>query len=185
VSAEDAARWDARHAAAAPSWVPHPILAELTARGRVLELAAGLSGTALALAAAGAQVTAVDVSEVAMRRLAAEASARGLAARVATVVADLEAYVADAAAFDLVLATRFWDAGAFVRAAAAVAPGGTLAWETFRLEERQKYRPGFAASFCLAEGEPAALLPAGFTVVRVVDLDDGASATRRLVARRG
>jgi hypothetical protein len=64
-----------------------------------------------------------------------------------------------------------------------VAPGGTLAWETFTLAER-RHRPGFAEAFCLRAGEPASLLPAGFVVLSQVDRDDGTSATRRLIARR-
>jgi SAM-dependent methyltransferase len=200
VSEADAARWNARFAAQMPTWEAHPIVAEVAeaaersdgtdgARGgrgrRVLEVACGASGSALALAASGAHVTAVDVSDVALAQLGAEAAARGLTARIATVVADLDVWTAEAEAFDLVLATRFWDAGVFARAARAVAPGGTLAWEAFTLAER-RYRPGFAEAFCLQDGEPASRIPEhlGFAVVRLVDLDDGAHATRRLVARR-
>ncbi len=179
-------RWNARFAAATPELAPHPLVTvlQVTAGARVLELACGPSGSALALAAAGAQVLAVDVSDVALAQLAAEAARRGLAARLTTLQADLGAWTPPAAGFDLVFATRFWDAAVFARAAAAVAPGGTLAWETFTLAERA-HRPGFAAAFCLRDGEPASLLPPDFQVLRAEDLDDGKSATRRLVARRG
>ena len=47
-------------------------------RGPVLELASGPSGSALAAAAAGRNVTAVDVSDVALDMLAAEAQRRGV-----------------------------------------------------------------------------------------------------------
>jgi cyclopropane fatty-acyl-phospholipid synthase-like methyltransferase len=185
VSADDAARWNARFAATAPTWAVHPIVAELPPAARVLELAAGASGSALALAAAGARVTAVDVSDVALAQLAQEAAARGLADRIAPIVADLDTWSPPPAAFDLVLATRFWAPAVFARAARAVAPGGTLAWETFTLAE-QRHRPTFAASFCLQDSEPASRLPADlpFEVVRMLDLDDGAHATRRFLARR-
>ncbi len=178
-------KWNQRFAAAAPGFLPHPIVTELRPRiapgARVLELASGPSGSALALAAAGADVTAVDISDVALTRLATAAAQRGLHVTVAN--HDLSAWTPPAAAFALVFATRFWDAAVFARAAAAVAPGGTLAWETFTLAE-QRYRPSFAPEFCLQAGEPASLLPAGWVVEVLRELDDGASATRRLIARR-
>jgi SAM-dependent methyltransferase len=188
VSAADAAKWNARFAAATPAWPVHPLVADLapTVRGaRVLEIAAGPSGNALALAAADAHVTAVDISDVALAQLGAEAAVRGLTERIVTVVADLDTWVAEAEAFDLVLAVLFWDPGVFTRAARAVAPGGTLAWETFTRAER-KYRPGFPEAFSLQDGEPASLLAEhlGFAIVQVADRDDGTHATRRFVARR-
>ena len=180
VSQADRDKWNARFAAAAPAWDVHPIVAEVAGAARVLELASGPSGSALALAAAGAQVTCVDIAEVALQQRAADASRRAL--RVQTIVADLDTWVADGE-YDLVLALRYWDAAVFRRAARAVAPGGTLAWETFALGER-RYRPGFPAAFCLRDDEPASLLPEGFAMVKIEDRDDGTSATRRLLARR-
>ena len=191
-SPDDRSKWNARFASVPPRFDVHPLVHELSARAsgaRVLEVACGTSGSALALAQAGAtRVTCVDVSDVALAHLADEAARRGLDARVRGVRADLtraeEAAAAlPASAFDVVLATRFWDAGVFVRAALAVAPGGIFAWETFSLAERT-YRPQFSEAFCLKAGEPVSLLPAGFTVWRLQDLDDGTSATRRLVAVR-
>ena len=45
-------------------------------------------------------------------------------------------------------------------------------------------RPGLPAAWCLGPGEPAVLLPPGFTVVQQADpLGDG--TWRRLLARRG
>ena len=51
---DDAARWNARYAEGAPTFEPHPFVAEAFAagfpEGPVLELACGRSGSALALA---------------------------------------------------------------------------------------------------------------------------------------
>lgn len=183
----DRQKWNARYRDGTPDFASHPLVAAALAAGvpdgPVLELACGPSGSALALAAAGRRVVALDVSDVALAQLRAEAARRGLAKLVQPLEADLAAYTLPPAAFALVLATRFWDPAAFRAAAAAVFRGGLLAWETFTLAE-QRYRPGFPAAFCLADGEPATLLPDDFTVLETRDLDDGASATRRLLARR-
>jgi Methyltransferase domain len=174
----DRDKWNTRFAANAPSFAPHPILADLPPAPRVLELAAGPSGTALALARAGADVTVVDVSDVALAQLGNEARTRGL--QLTLVHEDLASWT-PTSTYDLVFATRFWAADVFARAAAAVAPGGTLAWETFTLAER-RYRPSFSEAFCLGPDDPH--LPPDFEILTRRDLDDGTSATRRIVARR-
>ena len=79
----DRARWNARYAAGdAPSFAPHPLAVAAFAldlpAGPVLDLACGPSGSALAAAETGRRVTAVDVSDVALRLLAEEAARRGL-----------------------------------------------------------------------------------------------------------
>ncbi len=150
--------------------------------GPVLELACGTSGSALLAAAAGRAVTAVDVSEVALQSLAAEAARRGVAGLVTAVHADLPAWAPPPGArYALVLCTRYWDAAVFAMAAAAVAPGGLLAWEAFT-EQALAARPGMCPDWCLRPGEPASLLPAGFTVLHQADLP-GDRAARRLLAR--
>ncbi|WP_433407957.1 class I SAM-dependent methyltransferase [Saccharomonospora azurea] len=148
--ADDAARWNARYAGHPPTFEPHPLVSEALAAGPpdgpVLELACGRSGSALALARHGYRVLAVDVSDVALRQLRAEARRRGLAARVWCVQADLRTFVPARGAFALVLATLFWDPGAYRLARQAVAPGGLLAWEALALTEdgrtRYRARPG-------------------------------------------
>lgn len=183
----DRVKWNAKYAAAAPAFAPHPLLEAALAAGvpdgPALELACGLSGNALALAASGRQVLAADVSDVALRLLDGEAAARRLGPLVATLHVDLLEWTPPAGAFALVLATRYWERVPFTRAAAAVAPGGLLAWEAFTPAHR-RYRPEFRDEWCVAPGEPASLLPAGYTVLVERDLDDGKGASRRLLARR-
>jgi hypothetical protein len=76
--------------------------------------------------------------------------------------------------------------GAALLAAAAVpaAAGGLLAWEAFTTDAR-RVRPRLPAQWCLAAGEPAALLPADFTLLEQHDLPDSPGGPRRrIVARR-
>ena len=149
--------------------------------GEVLDLASGPSGSALLAAAAGRAVTAVDVSEVALGRLAAEARRRGLAGLVTTVQADLASWRPGPRGYALVLCTGFWDRDVFVRAAGAVLPGGLLAWEAFT-EDALRDRPGMPARWCLGPAEPASLLPDDFTVLE--QADQPATAKRAFLARR-
>lgn len=81
--------WNARYERAGSAhapFAPVPWLADVLRAGvpdgPVLELASGRSGTALALAAHGRQVTAIDVSDVALLQLDSEAVRRGVADRL-------------------------------------------------------------------------------------------------------
>jgi SAM-dependent methyltransferase len=183
----DRRRWNAKFAQIKPVFEPHPLLATVLAQGippgPVLELACGLSGSALALAAAGHEVWAVDIADVALERLGGEAERRGLGPRLRLFQADLLTWPLPEQRFSLVLTTRYWEPAVFPRALAAVAGGGLLAWEAFTLAE-QKYRPTFRREWCLGAGEPATLLGPEFLVLEETDQDDGQRATRRLIARR-
>ena len=102
----DRRRWNARYDGQAQSFEPHDLAAAAAALtppdGPVLELACGPSGSALAAAAAGRHVTAVDVSDVALRLLRAEAGRRGLLGRIDIVHADLVTWRPAAAQYALV-----------------------------------------------------------------------------------
>jgi SAM-dependent methyltransferase len=151
--------------------------------GPVLDLACGVSGSALYAAAAGRAVTAVDVSDVALRLLAAEAAGRGLADLIAVVQAELRAYRPPESPAALVLCTGYWDRGVFTAAASAVALAGLIGWEALTAEAA-RLRPGLPAEWCVTGNEPASLLPPGFEVIEQRDLVNEHTAKRRLLARR-
>jgi len=186
----DRLRWNARYEDGfGGSFGPHPLAERaLSLRlpgGPVLDLASGPSGSALLAAAAGRQVTAVDVSEVALDLLRRESLRRGLDGLITLVHADLAAWQPRPGGYSLVLCTGFWDRAVFGAAVAAVAAGGLIGWEAFTVDARRA-RPGLCAGWCLDPGEPAVLLPAGFTVLAQDDLPDERSGTkRRLLARFG
>ncbi len=185
----DRLRWNARYAdGCTPSFIPHPLAARALAMdlpdGPVADLACGASGDVLLAAAHGRPVTAVDISDVALRMLGDEASRRGLSHLITLVHADLSAWQAQPRSHALVLCTAFWNRAVFVAAAEAVTDGGLLGWEAFTAEARS-WRPSLPAHWCLAAGEPASLLPADFTVIDQHDLADRERAPRRqLLARR-
>jgi SAM-dependent methyltransferase len=182
----DRVRWNARYAGGPPpSFTAHPLAVRALAMdlpaGPIADLACGTSGTALLAAAGGRQVTAVDVSELALGMLREEARLRGLAGLITFVHADLAAWRPEPRGCALLLCTGFWSAPVFAAAAVAVAPGGILGWEAFTVEARRS-RPGLPPEWCLRPGEPASLLPADFTVISQSDLP--ARARRQMLARR-
>jgi SAM-dependent methyltransferase len=189
----DQVRWDARYTGSTPSFRPHPLAEQALGpdlpggplpAGQVADLACGPSGSALLAAALGRQVTAVDVSAVALDLLGQEARRRGLAGRITLVHADLASWHPDPAGYSLVLCTGFWDRAVFAVAARATVPGGVLGWEAFTEAARQA-RPTLNPAWCLGPGEPATLLPGGFSVLTQHDVPNpGHGDRRRLLARR-
>jgi len=182
----DRIRWNAKWAAGpAPSFTPHPLAVRALAldlpEGPVADLACGPSGAVLLAAAQGRQVTAVDVSEVALGLLGEEARRRGLSQLVTLVHADLAAWSPEPGRYALVLGTGFWLSAVFAAAAAAVADGGLLAWAALTAEARRAH-PELPPQWCLAPGEPASLLPPGFTLIDQSDVPG--RARRQMLARR-
>jgi SAM-dependent methyltransferase len=190
VAHPDRLRWNARYeGGTGGSFDPHPLVERALSLGLpdgpVADLACGLSGNALLAAATGRRVTGVDISEVALDRLAREARRRGLSDLITLIHADLETWRAEPGSHALVLCIGYWDSAVFAAAADAVSPGGALAWEALTADARRA-RPDLPARWCLNPGEPASLLPAGFEVLSQDDLPDaGHAARRRMLARRG
>ena len=130
-----AAYWDERYGASERVWSgePNAVLVQEVADlrpGTALDVGSGEGGDALWLARRGWHVTAVDVSPVGLRRVAARAEAEGLADRVTTTPVDLLAETVPGQ-HDLVTA-HFLQFPSDVRPRVyagltrAVAPGGTL-----------------------------------------------------------
>ena len=133
----DRQQWDERYAGAEFEWSVHPnqfAAAELAGLppGRALDLAAGEGRNSVWLAERGWLVTAVDFSGVGLDKGRRLSAARGVAdGQVDWVVADLNDYEPARGAFDLVLIAYLQvlpalRARVLARAAAALAPGGTL-----------------------------------------------------------
>jgi SAM-dependent methyltransferase len=127
-------RWNRRYAEEQLLWSagPNRVLAAETAElepGRALDLACGEGRNAIWLAERGWRVTAVDFADVALAKAARIASERGV--DVDFVHADLLAWEPPEQSFELVCVLYLQLPAAdrrlvLGRAAAAVAPGGTL-----------------------------------------------------------
>ena len=128
--------WDDRYSETEQIWSgkPNVVLVEevegLTP-GRALDLGSGEGGDAVWLAQQGWQVTAVDISTVALARAAKHATAQGVEDRIDWQQHELGKSFPEGT-FDLVSAQFLHSLGDFPReeilrtAAAAVAPGGIL-----------------------------------------------------------
>lgn len=128
--------WDERYGQRDRIWSGrvNPVLAEVAGTlppGTALDLGSGEGGDAVWLASRGWRVTAVDISSVALDRLAVEAERAGVAERITTVRHDLTQGFPPGR-YDLVSAQFFQSPLVLPRetvlppAAEAVAPGGRL-----------------------------------------------------------
>ncbi|MEV4560331.1 FAD-dependent oxidoreductase [Kitasatospora sp. NPDC049285] len=128
--------WDNRYGESEQIWSGRPngaLVHEATdlKPGHALDLGCGEGGDAIWLARQGWQVTAVDISQVALDRAAARAAAEGVADRITWQRVDLS-HAFPAGRFDLVSAQFLHSPAEFPRervlrrAADAVAPDGTL-----------------------------------------------------------
>ena len=130
----DRTDWDRRYAEKELIWSAEPnrfLVEELSglAPGRAIDLAAGEGRNAIWLAQHGWRVTAVDYSNVGLEKGRRIAAQQGV--DVEWIEADLLEYEIGDGAYDLVLVFYLqlpwnWMSNVLRRAAAAVAPGGTL-----------------------------------------------------------
>jgi 2-polyprenyl-3-methyl-5-hydroxy-6-metoxy-1,4-benzoquinol methylase len=135
MSVSDRQRWNEKYAAKpVPDKIaPDNWLAEQTSSlhpGRALEVACGLGDNAIWLSQQGWTVDAVDISSLGLA--SAETLAQNIAARVNWIAADIDDFVPQLHAYDLMFVFRFLDR---VRlpgiAQQALRPGGRLIYETF------------------------------------------------------
>ena len=157
MSEEDRARWNGKHAAA-PLHEPEPFVVACVRRLQgawpagiprtALDVACGTGRHALLLAREGFDVLAVDVSDVAIERLAGSARDERLPVRARRL--DVDAGLPPGR-FGLVLCTHFLARPLWPALRAAVEPGGYLLFQTFAATEAEL--TGFPRRFCLDEGE--------------------------------
>jgi SAM-dependent methyltransferase len=172
-SPSTAADWDERYAGAPQVWSGEPngaLVAEVAglAGGRVLDVGCGEGADAVWLAARGWQVTAIDVSRVALERAASHAAAAGVDVEwrpAGLLDADLPP-----AGFDLVSAQypallRTPGDDAERALLAAVAPGGTLlVVHHADVDTEHARQAGFDPADYVSPADVARLLDAGWQV---------------------
>lgn len=112
-----------------PCWVLQNNLHLLPARGRSLDLACGLGGNALCLAARRFDSYAWDISSVGLAQLKNQATEQGL--EVTAEQRDVEQYPPAAASFDVIVVSQFLHRPGFAALLDAITPGGLLFYQTF------------------------------------------------------
>ena len=188
--ADDAARWDTRHAADEHrrGGGPTAFLAEsvelLPTRGRALDLACGDGGDVVFLAERGLHAVGLDVSPVAVdkaRRLAAE---RGVTNLTQFDVCDLSLGVpADLLDLDLVCLTHYHDPGLRRIAWNRLAIGGLLLVETATTENLERGFRAPSRRWLARPGELLEPLP-GMRVRRYDEREIDGMVRARLLAEK-
>jgi SAM-dependent methyltransferase len=153
----------------------------------VLDLACGRGRNALAAAACGLRVLALDRDAAALREL--EGRARDARLPISRVRADVEAGQAlpfASGSLGGVLVFRFLFRPLAAEIARVLGPGGLLVYETFTTAQRALARGPKREAFLLAPGELATLFP----LLEVLRSEEGIydepepTALARLVARK-
>jgi len=184
-------KWQARYASLPSGPLPPKTAARwlhrwegVIPRRRVVDLAVGLGGNAFHLAARGASVLGIDVSERAARALRRTALDRGL--KLELIVADLDVFPLPPNRFDAVLCFFYLNRRLFPQIRDSLKPGGVLLMEAFVTDPQraEKDQPGYR----LAERE----LLAAFDDWEILDYAEGIhrgvvpsqAATARICARK-
>lgn len=184
-------KWQARYARSPSGQLPPKPPARwlrrwsrVVPRGRVADLGMGLGGNALYLAARGASVLGIDISERAARALSQTASNRGL--RLELIVADLDVFPLPVDRFDAVLCFFYLNRPLFPQIRNSLKPGGVFLMEAYVTDPQRpdKDQPGYR----LAEKE----LLTAFGDWEVLDYAEGVhpesphaqAATARICARK-
>jgi SAM-dependent methyltransferase len=102
----------------------------LPCEGEALDLACGLGGNALLMAKAGLQVTAWDLSPVAIQRLQGFAGVQGLT-NLRAEVRDLNLEHPQTAGYDVIVVSYFLDRGLIPTLVEALRTGGLIFYQTF------------------------------------------------------
>lgn len=127
-------KWDKRHADAEKAPIAAEVLQHnlhlLPERGRALDLACGLGGNALTLARQGLEVSAWDISPVAIERLQQYAAEEGLE-YLSAKVRDLERNPPQPNSFDLIVVSYYLDRDLITSLIDALLPGGLIFYQTF------------------------------------------------------
>ncbi len=172
--------------AAARLWRPAPFLEEVLPplpRGRALDLACGAGRDSVFLALHGFDVTAVDVDEGALERTRALAARHGVAVETRRVDLERDATPLVESPWTLIVCFRFLHRLLLPAIGAALAPGGHLVYETFRVGQQRFGRPTHPR-FLLEAGEMARAF-AALEILRCEEPDPpGGPITTRLLARR-
>lgn len=184
------AKWDARYGEGDRVSEPARVLTEnlhlLPPAGRALDLACGLGANALVLAERGLEVSAWDLSPVAIARLRDECKRCGVT--VDAQVRDVQRDPPARSSFDLILVAHFLDRTLAPAIAAALRPAGLLYYQTFTREAVSACGPS-DPDFRLAPNELLRLFP-GLVVRfyreegRLGDLGQGTRDLAQLVAQR-
>jgi tellurite methyltransferase len=157
MSGDDQLRWDRKHGEGGSAQAPSAFLREFIdgaawsiAPGKALDIACGKGRNARFLAARGFQVTAVDISSVALAQGQAQAKDNSLA--IDWQQADLEQFQLDADAYDLIVNINYLQRSLVPQIKQALRRGGHVVFETFLIDQQAFGHPS-DPNYLLAHNE--------------------------------
>jgi tellurite methyltransferase len=176
----------ASRSAPARLWRASPFVERMRDRlspGRALDFACGAGRDAVFLALGGWRADAWDHDPEALARADALAARHGVSVVTRVLEIEPETLPDPGAGWNTIVVCRFLDRRCFPWLASALAPGGTLAYETFRRGQEAYGRPR-QARFLVEPGELRTAFPG--LVVEHYEEDDppGGPVLARLLARR-
>jgi rhodanese-related sulfurtransferase len=152
----------ASRAPAAPLWRPSPFLSRVLPRlspGRALDVAAGAGRESVVLARHGWRVEAWDHDPEALARAEALAAREGVRIETRCVALERLHLLPEPAPWDTIVVCRYLQRTLFPWLERALAPGGTLVYETFRRGQERHGRPR-QDRYLLESGELTQSFPA-------------------------
>ena len=186
----DQIRWNEKYAATGPAaferepsdWlVQHEALLAAQPKGPALDVAAGNGRNAFYLARLSFMVDALDISDVAIAWLEAEARRRRLDVRPRWV--NLETEPLPKEKYQVIVNVNYLERRIFAALVAALVPGGLLLFETMTVDELNLPDRKFDRRFLLEQGE----LLRAFPDLGVIEHHEGivgnSSGPKRAVAR--
>lgn len=148
---EDRTRWNQKYLSKSDySLVPTEIVkrfCSMAPKGRALDIAAGTGKNALFLANSGFTVDAVDISDVAMKRLS------GQHPDIYPICADLDHFDIPEKEYSLIINIRFLNRRLFPYIKEGLIPGGLLIFETYLEGENQDYCQSSCRDYLLRDNE--------------------------------
>ena len=130
----DQIKWDERYSSQTflsvepPSWL-ETFRTWLIPDGLGLDIASGSGRIALWLASFGLNVTAIDISEVALNLVSANAEKHGFT--IETMVVDLDELILPVGGFDVITCFHYWQPDLFTIICDSLKPGGIFMAEIF------------------------------------------------------
>ena len=144
MSLQDKEKWDAKYLKKSQLLRPRQASANLKewidyCRGtKALDLACGAGRNSIYLAKCGFDVDAVDIAQIAIDALDAEADKKNLSHKVNAVLADLDRYKIEEEKYDLIVMTNFLDRKILSSAKLALKKDGILFVETYMISDENE-----------------------------------------------
>lgn len=157
--------------------------------GRALDAACGVGRHSLWLAGLGYEVDAVDVSAVALAKLAAAAAERSLSQHIRPLHADLTRWRPQPDTYDLALVSLYLERSLLPALREALKPGGLILYTTFHTD-LLRLQPHDNPAYLLQPGELLATFP-GWQILAYEerrlppDSQRRSDCTSSLLARKG